>query len=185
MNACRIVCAILFLAGNLAVGQAEESKKEGVKLTDKNFRQISTTFLNDPANKFAPNWSRLIVLFVLESKSVEVLLGKDEWTWTGLEGEHPHATLLLAGYASGNILSQMNSGVKRNDRYSGLLTLFRVYRTLREADMEFKQIEAIDKLLKMHKENKLLAHLQELDTKKPEKLSPADEAILRNLIRIR
>ncbi len=184
MNAGRIVCVMLSSALVVA-GQAQEPKKGGVPITDKTFRQIGTTYLNDPANRFAANWSRLIVLYVLETKNFEVVLGKEEWTWTGLESEHPHATLLLAGYVSGNLLSQMNSGVKRNDRYSGLLTLFRVYRTLRETDMEFKPIEAIDKLLKMHKENTLLTHLQELDKKKPEKLSPADEAILRNLIRIR
>lgn len=184
MKTCRIACAILLLATIVSAEPAETAKK-GVKISDKNFRQISTTFLNDPANKFAPSWSRLIVLYVLESKNVEVVLGREEWTWTGVESEHPYAPLLLAGYTSGNILSQMNSGVKRNDRYSGMLTLFRVYRTLRETDEEFKPLDAVEQLLKLHRENKLLAHLQELDKKKPEKLSPADEAVIRKLIRIR
>jgi hypothetical protein len=185
MKTCRIICSILLLATIVSAQPAEPAKKGGVKITDNNFRKISTTFLNDPANKIASSWSRLIVLYVLESKNVEVVLGREEWTWTGLESEHPYAPLLLAGYTSGNILSQMNSGVKRNDRYSGLLTLFRVYRTLRETDEEFKPLDAVEQLLKLHRENKLTAHLQELDKKKPEKLSPADEAVIRNLIKIR
>jgi hypothetical protein len=185
MKKCRIVCLALLLTGLVSAAPAQQGKKSGIKISDETFRQVSATFLNDPTNKSASDWSRLIMLYTLDSpKDAEVAFGSDEWSWAGLDGDDSHALLLLAAYSSGNLLSQLNSGVKRNDRYSGVLTLFRVYRTLCEKKKQLK-IDVVDKLLELHKENKLLAHLRELDKKKAAKLTPAEEAGVRRLMRTR
>jgi hypothetical protein len=83
---------------------------------------------------------------------------------------------------SGNTRSQLLSGVKQNDRYSGLVTLFAVYQRLQDKDREFK-IAEIDELRKLHGDGKLLAHLVEMEKKMPTKLSPEDEKAIKELLK--
>lgn len=182
MKTNRIV-GICLLALVVTTLRAEERKKPGVKISDKSFRQIGSTFLNDPLYKSARDYARLIMLYTLESSNT-VVLGDDEWKWSGLDRDDSRALLLLAAYSTGNIQSQLNSGVKRNDRYSGLLTLFHVYRTLREVDEKFK-VAAVDELLALHQEDKLLPYLHELEKNKPMKWTPAQEAAVRRLMKTR
>ena len=184
MNTYRIVCLSVLLIGMVSAVGAEERKKPGVKVSDKSFRQIGSTFLNDPSNKSARDWSRLIMLYTLDSPNAVIVLGEDEWNWAGLDKDDPRALLLLAAYSTGNMVSQLNSGVKRNDRYSGLIALFHVYRTLREADEKFK-VAAVDELLALHDDDKLLPYLRELDKKKPTKWTREQAATVRRLTTIR
>lgn len=65
-----------------------------------------------------------------------------------------------------------------------MLTLFRVYRALRKEDEKFK-VDAVENLLALHEEGKLVSHLQKLDEKKPMKLTPVEEQMIRNLMRTR
>ncbi|MGH7173407.1 MAG: hypothetical protein ACRELF_16950 [Gemmataceae bacterium] len=182
MNACRIVCLSLLLIGAVSIVQADERDKKEVTISDKSFRQISSALLNDPRHTSARGWSRLILLYRMRTSSAAVVVGSEELHWVGLDDDDRHGLLLLAAYAAGNIQSQLNSGVKRNDRYSGLLTLFHVYRALREQDRKFN-IAAVDYLLELHRQNKLVPHLQKLDEKTPTKLSPAEEKALRKLMK--
>jgi hypothetical protein len=161
--------------------QAEERKKPGVKISDQSFRQISSTFLNDPQHRSAGDWSRLILLYTMQTPNAVVALGSEEMHWVALDPNERRSLLLLAAYAAGNIQSQLNSGVKRNDRYSGLLTLFRVYRVLQEQDAKFK-IVAVEHLLALHRDDKLLEHLRKLEEKKPTKLSAEEEEAIRMLM---
>ena len=94
--------------------------------------------------------------------------------------EDDRSLLLFAAYVGGNTRSQLLSGVKQNDRYSGLVTLFAVYRRLQAKDKEYR-IAEVDHLRKLHEGGKLLAHLVELERKMPTKLSPeAEKARARN-----
>lgn len=178
------IVGLFLLALVVTTLRADERKRSGVKISDKSFRQISSTFLNDPLNKSARDWARLIMLYTLESPNAAIVLSDDEWKWSGLDRDDSRALLLLAAYSTGNIQSQFNSGVKRNDRYSGLLTLFHVYRTLREVDEKFK-VDSVNDLLALHEKDKLLPYLRELDKNKPMKWAPAQEAAVRRLMRTR
>jgi hypothetical protein len=181
MNLFRIVCLSLVLIGAVSTVQADDRNKKGVTISDASFRQISTTYLNDPLHMSAPAWARLILLYMKQTPNAAVVvLSSEELRWAGLDENHPYSPQLLAAYAAGNIQSQLNSGVKRNDRYSGLLTLFHVYRVLRQKDKKFK-FAAVEDLLALHEEGKLVRYLQKLDEKKPAKLSPAEEQALRKL----
>ena len=175
---------ILFAVLLLACGAADDKNSKGLKITDKVFRQTSSLLLDDPLNKSARDWSRLILLYTSQAPNATVALGLEELRWLGLGIDDSHSQLLLAAYAAGNIQSQLNSGVKRNDRYSGLLTLFRVYRALREQNKSYT-IAAVDTLLGLHEQNKLMSHLQKLDEEKPAKMTPEGEAVLRRLMRTR
>jgi hypothetical protein len=184
MNIRRILSLTLLLIASGSVVHADEKERKGPMISDKIFRQTCSVFLNDPLNPSSRDWARLIMLYTLESPNAAVVLGREELRWAGLDKEEPRNLLLLAGYAAGNIQSQLNSGVKRNDRYSGLLTLFRVYRTLCEKDNKFR-VAPLESLLDLHREGKLLSHLQKMEEQKPAKLSPADEQIIRDLMRTR
>jgi hypothetical protein len=174
---------VLLVALDSDTGASQKGGK-GPKITDKSFRQISSTFMDEPLDKSNRDWARLIMLYALDAPNAALVLSGEELHWTGVDNNDPQALLLLAAYTAGNIQSQLNSGVKRNDRYSGLITLFRVYRALRDRDDKYK-VAAVDELLTMHEEDRLVRHLQKLDEKKPEKRTPAEEATIRRLMRTR
>lgn len=175
--------AALLLAISSAAG-ADDKDSKGPKVPDQMVRPTCSLFVADPLNKSARDWARLILLYTQQTSNAEVVFGSEELRWAALEKNDSRSLLLLAGYAAGNIQSQLNSGVKRNDRYSGLLTLFRVYRALREQNAQFR-VAAVDNLLALHKEAKLTPHLQKLEEQKPARLTPAEDAALRNLMRAR
>lgn len=181
MKTWQMIGMTVMLLAVVSAARSDERKKPGVTISDQNFRQISSTLLNDPGHRSAGDWSRLILLYTMQTSSAAVVLGSEEMHWVALDPGERRCLLLLAAYAAGNIQSQLNSGVKRNDRYSGLLTLFRVYRVLQEQDAKFK-ILAVDRLFSLHREDKLLEHLRKLDEKKPTKLSPEEEEAIRILM---
>ncbi|HTU94080.1 MAG TPA: hypothetical protein VMF69_28625 [Gemmataceae bacterium] len=180
---------VLLLLAFVSAGHADDKKNKGPEITDKIFRQTSSLLLDDPLNKSAPDWSRLILLYALGKPNADFVLGPEELRWIGLEKDDRRSLLLLAAYSSGNIQSQLNSGVKRNDRYSGLLSLFRVYRALRDQTLHDQKksftLAAVDELLALHKEAKLLPHLQKLEEKKQAKLTPAEDQAIQRLMRTR
>jgi hypothetical protein len=124
----------------------------------------------------------LILLYVMQSHDVAVMLGEDELAWTAIAKNDRRSLPLMAAYLAGNAQSQLHSGVKRNDRYAGLLTLFGVYRQLNAKDRDFR-IAEVEELLKLHRDDKLVTHLIELEKKKPSKLTPEDEAAIEKLIK--
>lgn len=184
MKSRRMFSLVVLLLVLSSAGQTAQSERKTPKLTEQIFRRTSSLYLNDPSNASARDWARLILLYVQQTSNAAVVLGREELRWADVDKDDPRSLLLLAAYAAGNIQSQLNSGVKRNDRYSGLLTLFRVYRALREQKAQFR-IAAVDDLLALHKEGKLMPHLQKLDEKKQVRLTPAEEKALRNLMKPR
>ena len=177
MTAMRMTCVSALLSVLLAGGGRTEEKKRDI--SEKEFRRATVLLLEDPLGKNGKDIARLCLLFTMQTPDAAIVLGKEEMEWVGKDKER--GLLLLAAYAAGNAASQLDSGVKRNDRYAGLLYLFRVYRTLRQKDRKFK-IPAVDELRKLHKEDKLVKHLLELEKKKPTKLSPEDEKAIRKIL---
>lgn len=167
-----------------AVGHTAQKESKGLKLTELDFRRTGSLLLNDPLSRSNPDRARLILLYTLDMTDAAVVLGPEEWRWIGLEEHNPYSLQLLAAYEVGNLQSQLNSGVKRTDRYSGLLTLFRVYRAVYEKDKKIK-LDAVENLLALHKEGKLISHLQTLDERKPKKLTPVEDQRIRDLMRTR
>lgn len=180
----RIISLTALLVAAGFAGGADPKELKSPAISDKVFRQTSSLFLDDPLNKSARDWARLVLLYSLQTSNAAVIFGREELHWTGLDRDEPRSLLLLAAYSVGNIQSQLNSGIKRNDRYSGLLTLFRVYRALHEQNGQFR-IPAVEDLLALHEDAKLVQHLEKLDAKKPAKLTPAEEKAIRDLMRTR
>ena len=148
--------------------------------TEKQFRRMLVMLLEDPTNSEANDLARAVVMFTMQTEKAAVVLGKEEMDWCIKDDKR--GLVLLAAYVGGNTLSQIHSGVRQNDRYSGLLMLFRVYRQFREKDKEFK-IAAVEDLLKLHQDGKLLVHLIELEKRKPTKLTAEQEAAIQKLMK--
>lgn len=94
--------AVLFIALGSA-GQAAQKDRKGPKIIEGVFRQSSSLFLEDPLNKSARDWARLILLYTLETTDAAVVMGRDEWRWVGVDNSNPHSLQLLAAYEIGNI----------------------------------------------------------------------------------
>lgn len=86
----------------------------------------------------------------------------DDPILSGAWDDKSRSKVLLAAYIAGNAQSQLNSGVKQDDVYSGVLTMIAAYRNLQEADKTFK-ITELDKLVKLHQDGKLVAHCGEVE----------------------
>jgi hypothetical protein len=176
MSVPRIIApALLVVVLTPAVVPAADNKP---MVSEKQFRRAAARLLEDPLSDESRELAKAVLVFTMETPDAAVFLGQEELQWTGKEDKR--SLLLLAAYLAGNVESQLNSGVKRNDRYAGLLALFRVYRALQAKDKEFK-IAAVDELLKLHRQDQLVKHLLQLEQKKPTKLTPEDEEAIRKL----
>jgi hypothetical protein len=164
----------------LVCGPARAGEKTGEGLTDQQFDRLLTRFLEDPLQEKAKEVAKLLVVYTLQTPKAAVVLGEPEMKWLG-KREDDRSLLLFAAYVSGNTRSQLLSGVKQNDRYSGLLTLFAVYRRLQAKDKGYK-IAEVEKLRRLHADGQLLAHLVEMERKMPTKLSPEQEKALKELL---
>jgi hypothetical protein len=145
-----------------AAGWAVAEDPSTINVNEKQFRQACCNLLDNPLAKTGQDEALKIMRFCGRNPSVQITLSNDERRWFG--ADQARAQLLLSGYLAGNAQSQLNSGVPRNDRYSGLVSMFQVYRKLKDSDASAKNPE-IENLLKLHREEKLQGYLTELDKK--------------------
>jgi hypothetical protein len=178
MGSARTIFLCVLLCWCAATVALAEDRKPA--LSEKQFRRASLALLEGPLGESAEDLARLIAIYVIQTPDAAVVLGQEEMKWAGKDKKR--RWLLLAAYLAGNAQSQLNSGIKRNDRYSGLLSLFKVYRQVRAKEKKFR-IDEVEQLLKMHKEDRLVGHLVELEKKKPTKLSAKDEEEIRKLLK--
>lgn len=171
MRSRRLLFCIALAVGAVcpALTRAEDKdKEEKVKISDQEFNRVLYALLLNPNQEKAEDLAKVIVAFTAQTPKSNVMLGKEEMKWFGMtkdaDKKDKRPLLLFAAYTGANTQAQIATGVKRNDRYAGLLGVFQVYRALREKDAKFK-VPALDELLELHKERKLAAHLAELDRK--------------------
>jgi hypothetical protein len=172
----------LLAAAVLLVGDGGRAgEKKGESLTDQQFGRMLTVFLEDPLHEKGKDVAKALVVFTLQTPKAAVMLGEPEMKWMGKKGDD-RSLLLFAAYVGGNTQAQLLTGVKQNDRYSGLVALFAVYRRLQAKDRDYK-IAEVEELRKLHADGKLLGHLVELEKKTPTKLRPEDEKALKELLK--
>lgn len=176
MTTLRCFTLVFLLGSGIALPAAVQDKKP--MLDEKLFNRIGTMFLENPAGDSAHEQMKAIFMFTIQTPKAAVVVGSDELKWFG--NDDKRTPLLLAAFFVGNVQSQLHSGVKRNDRYSGLLSLFQVYRVLQDKDKNFK-VPAVEELWQLHKDEKLLKHIVDLEQRVPTKLTPADEEALKKI----
>src|SRR5262249_42872035 len=115
-------------------------------VSEKDFLRACQALLDEPLSQASKDHAKTIMTFTDETPKAAVVITDTEVK--GFGKDEKREPLLLAAYCAGNVQSQLHSGVVRNDRYSGLLYLFKTYRALQAADKEFK-IAAVEELLKL------------------------------------
>jgi hypothetical protein len=172
---------VLMTALLVLVAPAPAGEKKAKELTDQQFGRLLTLFLENPLHEKAKDLAKILITHTSQTPNAAVMLGEAELKWIGKK-EDDRSLLLMAAYMSGNTQSQLLSGVRHNDRYSGLVALFAVYRQLQARDKKFK-IAAVEELRRLHMAGKLLAHLVELEKKHPSRLSPEEEKAVQELLK--
>jgi hypothetical protein len=169
MKRVQVIAVGALVLGVLGAGAVHSGEKKAPEITEKEFRRANFQLLEDPLAKNASDLAKAVVVFAMQTPKAEVMLGKKELKWFGGK-EDKRGLLLFAAYVGGNTLAQLDSGVKRNEPYPGLLQLFRVYRALREKDRDYSN-DDVQRLLKLHQDGRLIQHLMQ-EEKKSEKKEP-------------
>jgi hypothetical protein len=126
------------------------------RISEKEVRIAIESFLQNPT--VPSEEAKTIVTFAAESDAVNVVMGPVSCPWIGNKEHEDAQPLLLAAFAAGNVRSQLDSGVRKDDAYSGLIAVFRVYRHMKNANPKLT-IPEVEKLLKLHRQGRLTEHL--------------------------
>jgi len=152
----------------LFVSRLSALVSQGVKAAEVSQAEVRSAiekFLADPLAAESKQWERTIALFTVESKDVAVLVTGEMMPWLGNQEDKYHSQLFTA-FIAGNVRAQLDCGVKRNDTYSGVIQVFRVYRFLKTKDRDYR-VDELEKLLDRHREGKLLESLPAMHWKPP------------------
>jgi hypothetical protein len=150
-------CWVLFVFLGITAARGQGEKIPTV--TEGDFRKVAVLFLEYPDGDKAAEMAKVILAFAADTPRAEVLLDTHVMKWTGKERKY--GLMLLAGYLVGNTQAQLDSGVKRDDAYSGLLKMFHVHLFLKKRHADYTN-EPVEELLRLHRDGRLITHLEEL-----------------------
>jgi len=140
------------------------------QISEKTVRSAIESFLQNPAASADPELT--IVRFMEKNNAVQIIINPNGcYSWILDNKKYEHTVDLMIAFMAGNIRSQLDSGVYRNDPYSGLLAVFRVYRHLKKANPEWSIPEA-ENLLELHRQGKLMEHLAKEKSRAAEERKP-------------
>lgn len=154
-----LVSALTVLAALVpAVVCSAVSAVEEATLSEPEVRRYAALFLDDPLSENGRAAAGFILKFIEVTDKVSVTIAPWFVPWIGDGKNYKNDQWLLAAYAIGNALSQLDSGVCANDAYSGEIQLFRVYRHMKAKDASYT-VPDIENLLAVHKKGELAAYL--------------------------
>jgi hypothetical protein len=154
------LAALLVTLAAAAQARPQDQPKE---VTANEFRKAVPIFMDDPASDKGKAAAKTILLFAIQSKDVEVVVGKEESEWFGLkkDGKDDKSGAYMTAYVAGSSLAQVDAKKTGHDPHAGLLQVFKVYEKFQKADKEYKSPE-LDKLRAKEKDGKLKAYLEEI-----------------------
>jgi len=130
------------------------------EIAEKDVRAAIREFLETPWTGRPSQSRRTIHTFAGQSKEVLVITCDTTFSWFGDLGQ-PYRGVLFDAYVAGNVRSQLDSGIKGDDPYSGLIQVFRVYRHLRAESPDYR-VPELEKLLALHRKGKLYRAVRDL-----------------------
>jgi hypothetical protein len=151
--------AIIFLLLCSTIGSADDAPPSPERV-----RAACDLFCSEPLGEHARLCAAVIWKFSEESDLVKVTVGPHYLPWMKRDDIPKHTDLLVVAFIAGNVASQLDSGVKASDPYSGIIQVFRVYRALNAKDSSY-EIAEIEHLLALHREGKLSEHFESLAKK--------------------
>lgn len=98
--------------------------------------------------------AKLIVNAASDRDDVEIVIDQRLYPWLMDTEPKEKRQALLASLIAGNMRSQLETGISKDDTYSGMLFLFRVYNSIKSTDQAFS-IAAIEEQLAAHREGEL------------------------------
>jgi hypothetical protein len=145
----------------VAAGMASPRDARGLSQED-DLRDAVEQFLSDPVGDDAQEAMSTVVSLTDERDDVEVVIAPEVLVWYSDEEEYAGSDQLLVSFIAGNVRSQLDTGVSRNDDYSGLIQVIRVYRALVEADPDMEH-EALEELIEKQGEGEMIRWLANRD----------------------
>ncbi|MGJ4789474.1 hypothetical protein EHQ52_15505 [Leptospira koniambonensis] len=106
----------------------------------------------DPIGPNSKDSYRTITNFASESSSVQVIISQKLLPWLGRDLEYKE--YLLGSFIAGNVKSQILTNQKKDDSYSGILSLIRTYKYIRNMNGSFRVAE-IEDLIKLQESGDL------------------------------
>jgi hypothetical protein len=157
--AMRIARLALVFIGLSLINHNEAYANKPFSLTEGLFREAVSLFLDTGDKKYTKD----IVEFITKSDKVNVVVSPETAPWVN-KGNNENSALLLVAFLAGNALSQLDSGIKRSDPYSGTLQVFRLYRRLQTKNKKY-QVPEIEELFKLHQNGKLISYFEKISSK--------------------
>jgi hypothetical protein len=148
----------LVLLAGAAAGEPEAEPPP----TEAQFRRAAATFLASPLSDEGQRAMRTIALFAESSEDVTVVMHMGYLAWMRADKLCKYPAELMMAFAAGNVLAQLDAGVDRNDAYSGMIQVFRVYRGLKAATGGYA-VPEIESLMAQHRKGNLWLHLAQIE----------------------
>jgi hypothetical protein len=118
-------------------------------------------FLADPTSETGSDAASAIAVYVNESKAVDVQISTKVCVWVLSGAEQDTKEKLLAAFMAGNVRSQLDTGTKRDDSYSGIVQALRVYRALKAQNPSLKEA-GMERFATMQAKGELNQHILDL-----------------------
>ena len=109
-----------------------------------------------------------IVEFAESSEDVSIVFDPAVAVWMNGESEYAGAPLVLCAYIAGSLRAQHETHIWRDDPYSGLQQVVRVYARLKAKDAKLA-LPVLDALAKDYAQGKLAARVAEIETARAKK----------------
>ncbi|TGK59200.1 hypothetical protein EHQ57_10225 [Leptospira wolffii] len=106
----------------------------------------------DPLGPNSKDSYRSITKFAYESSSVHVIISQKLLPWLGRDMEYKE--YLLGSFIAGNVKSQILTNQKKDDSYSGILSLIRTYKYIQNINGSFRVAE-IEDLIRLQESGEL------------------------------
>jgi len=151
---------LLLVLPSLIAAQAEP------KYGEADFNAAAKAFMADPVKNSKPNCG-IMFAFASESPDVSVLISEKTgivWINEKSAGKEDLRALLLCGYITGSVESQLKSRKKENDAIAGIKASLKVYAFIRKINPTFK-IASVEKLITAEKNGKLQELLDAIEEK--------------------
>jgi hypothetical protein len=166
------ICFLGFGAGVIA------STNEVAKITKEEAVKAIVEFRKNPLTEEGRFAAGRIISFAEQSDDVSIHIAQPLVPWLHDGTDEKYRSLLLGAYIAGNVKSQLDHGIQRDDPHAGMLVVFEVYHQMKEADKKCR-IPEIEEFMKLETEHQLEARLRRLlqdELKKPD-AAPAVQPI--------
>ena len=121
---------------------------------------IIADFEKDPLSRRGDFIGAHIMGFAVRSDKISLNVERNLFSFMRSDIAPNYKRALLVGFVSGNVKSQILSGVKRNDSHAGMLSLFKVYRLIKVREPDFNLAE-VETLVELEQAGKLKERLRQ------------------------